>query len=172
MPLGLRLFHRQWLWNVVFIQCHSDRDFLINRPISVIELFDRILNDKRLFLFYCGLTVAKWSIAQPSSSWFLVSRQTGQHLSTFNCLDRCILGNRIIHRYNFACFFYLRRSGIDGLVWLDFDDLNAESEFLEAALACGLTLVLPVTIINHGENHNKDESNCSLDKYHSFISSS
>ena len=105
MPLGLRLFHRQWLWNVVFIQCHSDRDFLINRPISVIELFDRILNDKRLFLFYCGLTVAKWSIAQPSSSWFLVSRQTGQHLSTFNCLDRCILGNRIIHRYNFACFF-------------------------------------------------------------------
>lgn len=79
-------------------------------------------------------------------------------MSTFYCLDCGILGDGVIHRYNFADFFVLGGSGIDGLVGLDFDDLNTESKFLKAALAGGLALVLPVTIINHGENHNKDGS--------------
>jgi hypothetical protein len=91
-------------------------------------------------------------------------------LGALYSLDSDIFRNGIIYRDNFTCFFQFRRSGVNRFVGLDFDDLNAESKLFETTLACRLTLVLPVTIINHWENHNKEGDNHSLDKYHSFIS--
>lgn len=169
MPLGLRFFDLNRLRNVVFIRCQCDRSFLINRAISIIKLFDGILNDKWLFLFNSRLTVPKRSITEPSSSWFFICWKTGQHLSAFYSLDCDIFRNGIIDRNNFTRLFQFRRNRVNRFVRLDFDDLNAKSKLFETTLACRLTLVLPVTIINHGENHNKEGGNHSLDKYHSFL---